>query len=314
MIYLAPIQGFTDYIFRNAYDQVFEGVDAYFIPYATVQNNAFLPKYEREILPENNLQEKVVPQILVKDEDEADFLLSKLTAFGYSEINLNMGCPYPMVTNKGRGAALLEKPELLAKILDTIHSKYKVKLSVKLRAGMERPDQIQQIIPVLNEFPLSEVILHPRIAKQLYKGSISDLAFKVTSDLLEHQLVYNGDIFTLEDFRQKSIQFSKISDWMLGRGILMNLFLPAEIKGTQTTEFEKRTKLHLFHSLVMEAHLNQADNPGNALNKLKQFWIYFSFHFVNQKKVFKKIKKLKKMSEINALSLHIIQNESLTGV
>lgn len=311
MIYLAPIQGFTDYIFRKAYAMVFTGVDVYFIPYITVQNSGFLSKYEREVLPENNLQEKVVPQILAKDEVEAVFLVSYLKKYGYAEINLNMGCPYPMVTNRGRGAALLERPEVLEKMLDIVFSKFNLKLSVKMRAGMSAPDQVQQIIPVLNDFPLSEVILHPRTAKQLYKGTIYDLAFRVTADWLEHELAYNGDIFTVEDFKRRSDQFPGISNWMLGRGILMNLFLPAEIKGQRFSEWEKRTKLLQFHELILKLYLEVADNPGNALNKLKQFWIYFSHHFLNQANIFKKIRKLKNLDELNIVVFQVIQNEPL---
>ena len=311
MIYLAPIQGFTDYIFRKTYSEVFEGVDAYFVPYITVQSSEILRKYEREILPENNLQEKVVPQILAKDESEVGFLLSVLKSYGYSEVNLNMGCPYPMVTNRGRGAALLEKPEVLREILAYAFSEFNLKLSVKLRAGMTEPDQIQQIIPVLNEFPLKEVILHPRVAKQLYKGEIFELAFETATRQLEHQLVYNGDIFTLEDFQQRSVQFSEISDWMLGRGVLMNLFLPAEIKGSRFSEEEKRGRLLQFHKTILDLHLQHADNPGNALNKLKQFWIYFSHHFTDKAKIYKKMRKLKKVEELNILSGRVIQNESL---
>ena len=311
MIYLAPIQGFTDYIFRDAYSEVFEDIDKYFIPYITVNHSNILHKHEREILPENNRQEKVVPQILAKDEAEFEFLLSILESYGYSEVNLNMGCPYPMVTNRGRGAALLEKPDVVRKMLELAFSNFNLKVSVKLRAGMTEPDQIQQIIPVLNEFPLSEVILHPRIAKQLYKGAVCDLAFKVTAELLEHQLVYNGDVFTVEDFRQRSVQFSGISDWMLGRGVLMNLFLPAEIKGSHFSEDEKRFRLLQFHNAILDSHLQQADNPGNALNKLKQFWIYFSYHFKDKAKIFKKIKKIKKVEMLNTLSVQIIHHEAL---
>lgn len=311
MIYLAPIQGFTDYIFRNAYAEVFEGIDKYFIPYITVNHSDILHKHEREILPENNRQEKVVPQILAKDEAEFEFLLSILKSYGYTEANLNMGCPYPMVTNRGRGAALLEKPDVVRKMLELAFSNFNLKVSVKLRAGMTEPDQIQQIIPVLNDFPINEVILHPRIAKQLYKGSVFDMAFRVTAEQLEHQLVYNGDIFTVDDFQQRSTQFLQVSDWMLGRGVLMNLFLPAEVKGKQYAEEEKRFMLLQFHQLISESHLQIADNPGNALNKLKQFWIYFSYHFVNQAKVFKKIKKIRSIGELNALAFEVVQNEAL---
>ena len=313
MIYLAPLQGFTDFVFRRVYAETFEGVDRFFIPYIAVQGSDILRKYEREVLPANNDPNKAIPQILVKDEQETAFLLSRLADYGYTEVNLNLGCPYPMVTNRGRGAALLENPAALEKILNTACSRFALKLSVKLRVGVHNTGPLQHIVPVLNAFPLSEVILHPRTAKQLYKGGLSDEAFDFVAKHLQHSLVFNGDVFSTDDFKQRSKQFPTVTNWMLGRGILMNAFLPAQIKGSCFTEEEQRSKLRQFHDRVWEIYLQNADNPGNALNKQKQFWQYFSFHFLQQRRVFKSIKKLKSADGLASLAARIIQTEPLNG-
>jgi len=312
MIYLAPIQGFTDFLYRKAYADVFLGIDKYFIPYVTVQHSKLIPKYEKEILSENNLYGQTVPQILVKDEAETIFLVGLLKNYGYGEINLNLGCPYPMVTNRGRGAALLANPRELAKILDSFFRKFSLKLSIKLRAGLDAPGQLEKIVPVLNDFPVSEVILHPRIASQLYKGPVYDIAFKYAAANLEHSLVYNGDIFSLADFERRSSQFSEVSDWMLGRGVLKNVFLPATIKGFRISDEEKRQMLYEFNKRLTEAYLLQADNSGNAANKLRQFWIYFCHHFEAPQKQFKKIKKAKNMEQLNTEATNIILHEMLS--
>nr|WP_282189096.1 tRNA-dihydrouridine synthase family protein [Maribellus sp. YY47] len=311
MIYLAPLQGFTDFVYRKVYAGIFQGVDAYFIPYITVQNAAILKKYEREILPQNNPQNRVVPQILAKDEEEVRFLSEILVHYGYTEINLNMGCPYPMVTKRGRGAGLLPDLEQVYRILNTYFEHFDSALSVKLRAGLESPGEIERIVPVLNEFPLKEVILHPRIARQLYKGETIDMAVDFAAKNLKHPLGYNGDIFSLEDYHRKARQFPEIKNWMVGRGVLMNAFLPSEIMGIQLNEDEKRTALFQFHQKMLEEYLETTDNPGNALNKMQQFWSYFSYHFENQAKAFKRIKKSKQLALFKAEAGSIIGTERL---
>ncbi|RIJ49846.1 tRNA-dihydrouridine synthase family protein [Maribellus luteus] len=311
MIYLAPLQGFTDFVYRKVYAEFFQGIDAFFIPYITVQNEGVLKKYEREILPQNNLQSRVVPQILCKDEDEACFLAETLLNHGYSEINLNMGCPYPMVTKRGRGAGLLPDPEQVYRILNTYFQRFDTALSVKLRAGLEAPEEIERIVPVLNEFPLKEVILHPRIARQLYKGETIDTAVDFALENLRHPLAYNGDIFTLEDFHRREKQFASVGNWMLGRGVLMNAFLPSAIKGIQLTGEAKRAALVLFHQKMVTEYEATTDNPGNALNKMQQFWIYFSYHFTTQAKAFKRIKKSKNLALFKAEAGSILNNEAL---
>jgi len=297
VVYLAPLQGFTDFIFRKVYHEIFDGIDAFFIPYISVKNNQILKKYEKEIDLENNPQSRVIPQVLANSADEMLFLSEILKEKGYNEINLNLGCPYPMVTNRGKGAGLLPHPEKINELLSSFFEKTNLLLSVKLRAGLHSANEIEQIIPVLNQFPLTEVIFHPRIAKQLYDGEIHWSAFQFAQQNLKHRLVFNGNIFSIEDLNQCQQKFPEINNFMLGRGILMNPFLPAEIKGIQYTEEEKRQKLISFHKRVFELYTEKMDNEGNVLNKMKQFWIYFSYNFPEQRKNFKLIKKANGLSK-----------------
>lgn len=301
MIYLAPIQGFTDFVYRKAYSQLFPEIDKYFIPYISVKNSRILKKYEKEILLQNNLQRRVIPQVLAKNESELLFLSALLKDAGYNELNLNLGCPFPMVTNRGKGAGLLPHPEKLKAMLAGFFEKSNLKLSIKLRAGLNSPEEIETIIPVLNGFPLTEIIFHPRIAKQLYKGEINGSAFQFAIKNLNHKLVYNGDIFSLDDFNECKQKFPEINDWMLGRGVLMNPFLPSEIIQISTLADEKIEKLKHFHRLILEGYSETMDNSGNVLNKMKQFWSYFSYSFPNQKKVFKMIKKSKNLADYNVV-------------
>lgn len=300
MIYYAPLQGFTDFVYRKAYAQVFSGVDAFFIPYISLKNDTVLPKYKREILPENNPQQRVVPQVLIKDSSELSATVQVLKECGYNEVNLNLGCPYPMVTNRGRGAGLLPNPDKLQNILAHYFKSHNIELSIKLRAGLNSAAEIKQIIPVLNEFPIKEIIFHPRIAKQLYSGEINDDAYQFAMETLKHRLVFNGDIFSVADFKKRAQQFSLSKAWMLGRGILMNPFLPLEIGGISLSTEEKKINLMDFHRLVFESYRNTMDNDGNALNKMKQFWFYFSANFQQPKKTFKLVKKSSNMLKYEA--------------
>nr|WP_319270855.1 tRNA-dihydrouridine synthase family protein [uncultured Draconibacterium sp.] len=299
MIYLAPLQGFTDYVYRASYAKVFNAIDTYFIPYISLKNNTIPNKYIREILPGNNEQSRVVPQILAKDAAEFKVLENILVENSYSEFNLNLGCPYPMVTNRRKGSGLLPFPDEIYNLLDHFYSRSNATLSVKLRAGLKSADELEAVIKVLNQFPLREVILHARVAGQLYSGAIDENAFSYAKQNLQHKLVYNGDIFSKHDFIDKQNKFAGIDTWMLGRGILMNPLLPHEIKGIELSEKERADLLYTFHQTMLERYLEIMDNEGNALNKMKQFWIYFSWCFPNQKKVMKHIKKVKALNKYN---------------
>jgi tRNA-dihydrouridine synthase len=308
IIYLAPLQGFTDFVYRKAYSEIFQGIDAFFIPYISEKNNQILKKYEKEIHPENNPQIRVIPQVLAGSADEMLFLSKILEDKGYKEINLNLGCPYPMVTNREKGAGLLPHPDKVQKLLSSFFEKSNLLLSVKLRAGLQSANEIEQIIPVLNQFPLTEVIFHPRIAKQLYDGEILNSAFQFAQQNLKHRLVYNGSIVSVDDFTACRQKFPEIDNFMLGRGIIMNPFLPAEIKNMDISSKEKPEKLKEFHQLVFKYYSECMDNEGNVLNKMKQFWIYFSYNFNNQRKTFKAIKKASTMNRFKQETHQIFAN------
>ncbi len=302
--YLAPLQGFTDFVYRRVYSQVFSGIDAFFIPYISVKNNAILRKYEKEVLAVNNPQTRVIPQVLANSAEEILFLTNYLSTLGYTEINLNLGCPYPMVTKRGMGAGLLPFPEKIEAILAAFFKNSGLKLSVKMRVGLVSGNEIEKVVPVLNQFPLSEVILHPRIAKQLYSGEIIDSAFEFATASLKHQLVYNGDVNSVDNYKRIHQKFSGIDCFMVGRGVLMNPFLPAEIKNMHFSQTEKREKLIEFHRLMLEEYLTVMDNPGNALNKMKQFWSWFSFNFENQRRLNKQIQKSKGITDYQKITTH----------
>jgi len=169
-IYFAPLQESTDYVYRNAHSKFFGSVDKYFAPYIVRQNDGSIKKsHSRDIQESNNIGYTLVPQILAGNTNDFVFLAKVLQDNGYSEINWNLGCPYPMVTNKGLGAGLLIHPDKIKAILEESLPQISTKVSVKLRTGLTSHDDILKVAMVLKEFPLSDIILHPRFAKQLYK-------------------------------------------------------------------------------------------------------------------------------------------------
>lgn len=301
MIYFAPLQGFTDFVYRKAYAQIFHEVDAYFIPYILVKSGIILPKYKREISPQNNPETRVVPQVLIKDSKELIELTQFLQQCGYTELNLNLGCPYSMVTNRGRGSGLLPFPDKIRNLLENYFDKFELDLSIKLRAGLNSADEFEQLIPVLNDFPIKEVIFHPRTAQQMYKGEIREETFLKATNKVECKLIFNGDIFSVSDFLQRKNQFPTITNWMLGRGILLNPFLPSEIKGIDISKSQRKDRLMELHHRVFESYWKIMDNDGNTLNKMKQFWMYFCANFNQPQKAFKRIKKANNISKYKAV-------------
>jgi len=291
-IYMAPLQEYTDAVYRNAHFRLFGGVNKYFAPYLVLQNDGSVKKSTwRDILPENNPDVLPVPQILAGTSDEFVTLANKIQELGYREMNWNLGCPYPMVTRRGRGAGLLPHPEKIREILEKAFAVNEITLSVKLRSGLESEDELFPVLQVLNDFPVTEVILHPRIAKDLYKAEADRKLFAEAKEICQHPLIYNGDILTAKDAMDFTSR-ENISTLMIGRGILQNPFLASEIKGTSAVaEREKVQLLREFHAEIYSAYAEKLSGFSHQHIRMTKFWSYFSESFPEPRKAFKKVKK-----------------------
>jgi len=220
------------------------------------------------------------------------FLSKQLSELGYEEINWNLGCPYPMVARKGMGSGLLPHPEKIREILDHSLPQLNCRISVKLRAGLVSSEEIFEVVQVLNDYPISEVIFHPRVAKLLYNGSPDWALFEQVLDLINHPLVYNGDLLTPEDFKNAQAQFKTVSTWMIGRGMLKNPFLASEIKGVQLPgRGERIAILERFHADIFSSYATLLSGQSHLIIRMTKFWEYFCFLFPNPHKAYKRVKK-----------------------
>jgi len=309
-IYQAPLQGFTDFTFRNTFSEVFGGIDKYFIPYLSYGKGREIKKSSvREVFPESNTALPVVPQVLFSDPQELFDLVAILVEYGYEEINLNLGCPYPMATNKGRGAAWLEKPEELNHALQQLFAKgYSVNFSVKMRAGMTSDQDFRTILGVLNQFPLTEIIFHPRTAQQMYSGKANPQLFAEANSLVKHPLVYNGDLFSEADLQELKTILPEQTKFMIGRGLLMDPSFPLRLKGETWEPKALRKKKKEFHDQLLEAYSSRLAGGGHILMKMNQFWTYFSESFENPHKAMKLVKKSSNLLKYNAAVVEIFRD------
>lgn len=309
-IYQAPLQGFTDFTFRKVISEVFGGLDKYFIPYLSYGKGREIKKSQlRDVFPENNKDLPAVPQVLFSDRTELFDLITILIDYGYQEINLNLGCPYPMATNKGRGAAWLEKPDALNEILQQLFTKnFPAKFSVKMRTGMTNDQDAKAIFGVINQFPLEEVIFHPRTASQMYSGKANPLLFSEAVSLVKHPLVYNGDIYSETDLQELKTIFPEQNSWMIGRGLLTDPSLSSRLKGAVWEAKELRKKMKEFHDQLLAAYSARLEGSGHILMKMNQFWTYFSESFENPHKTMKLIKKASSLLKYNAAVTEIFRS------
>ncbi|MEI6892624.1 MAG: tRNA-dihydrouridine synthase family protein [Pontiella sp.] len=302
---LAPMRGITTMHYRQAFVHHFQGLDMEMAPFiSTVNADRINPKLLKDVLPENNSGLPLIPQVIGNKADDFVQMNIALHDLGYHEVNWNMGCPHKPIRKKRRGSGLLAYPDTVDTLLDQVCERSPVKLSVKVRLGVVDKSELMKLIPVLNQYPLSEVIIHPRTAEQMYNGSVDLDAFADAFAALEHTVCYNGDINDLAFFQSVEKRFPTLNRFMLGRGLLANPFLCEEIKGntsSPTSSAHRIERIQAFHDDLLARYESVLHGDQPVLGKMKEFWTYQTLHLSNGRKMFKKLKKAQHLSSYKAI-------------
>ena len=301
-LYLAPLQGLTDWIFRESYAEHIGQFDKTFTPFVRMQGGEFYrPSQCNDLLPAHNTFQKPVPQFLGKDVESFKRFEELCHEHGYTEANLNMGCPFPMVTGKRLGAGLLAHPAEVRQLLEGIFAETNLKISIKCRLGQENSSEFEQLVPIFNAFPLEEIIIHPRIGKQQYKGEADTEAFARYAKQLNKPVCYNGDILNVVDVARIQELAPQVDRLMIGRGILQNPFLLAEIRQQELTQNEKTKMLRNFHIALIEHSKQKYSGDLHFLKRFEELWSYHEQGFENGHKIYKLVKKCKTLAQYEAV-------------
>jgi len=295
----SPLQGFTDFRFRNAFDKYFGGIDKFYAPYIRL-NGKFEIKnnYQRDLVIKNNTVSQLIPQVMTNNADEFLFVVKYIQSLGYKELNWNLGCPYPMVINRGMGSGMICEPEKINEVLKRVHNETDVVVSMKMRMGYENPTEILDVFPILDQYPIKNIAIHARIGKQLYKGGTDLESFANCLDKTKHKIYYNGDITSLEAFKELQERFPSIDHWMIGRGLIADPFLPQMIKDNDFNyPSDKIERFKKFHDTLFDQFASALSGAKHTNLKMLSYWEYFSHMTEEPKKVVKLVKKAKSIDD-----------------
>lgn len=302
-IYLAPLKGITDCIYRTTFLRYFKGVDRAMAPFISSLSAAngtrrLKPAYLGDISPGNNRNTDLIPQILSNDPNDFLFTAQHIFDLGWPEINWNLGCPSPMVTRKKRGSGLLPHQEQICRVLDVVTARYPEQISIKTRLGLDSAAELYGLLPLLDQYPLTEIIIHPRLGRQMYKGRADLEAFHNCQSLTRHRLIYNGDITDYGSYSQVHQRLPGVKRLMLGRGLIADPFLSAGLKagGLYLKSDSDRDIIEGFLADLLRQYQGRLCGDSHILGRLKGIWRYLAVIFENSDKIRKKITKTKKLS------------------
>lgn len=304
--YLAPMEGVTGFIYRNAYAEFFGGMHKYYTPFISPgEHKSFKSRELKDVLPENNKGLNVAVQMLTNNAEHFIETARKMQDFGYTEVNLNLGCPSGTVVAKGKGSGFLSFPEKLDRFLDEIYNGLAdtgLDISVKTRLGRYEPDEFYELLEIYNRYPISELIIHPRVQKDMYKNKPRMELFDYAVQHSKNPLVYNGDIFTAEDYKALREKYPKddnaaVGAVMLGRGVISN---PGLVELIKTGKMPERKRLRGFYNALAAGYRAEIPDEKNVVFKLKEILFYMADLAEDREASWRRIRKSNSIAELDA--------------
>ncbi len=291
----APLEGITNYVYRNTAKEMFGCCDEYYAPFITPsEDDKVNKKGLRDIVPENNPDIIIKPQVLTQNSDAFLRFSEKIKAVGYDEVNLNFGCPSQTVVKKGKGSGFLKDPEKVDAFLDDIFKTHPMKISVKTRTGFFEHEEMEHLMDIYNKYPLELLIIHPRTRSEFYGGVPNMDTFEKAFKKSKNPVCYNGNIECADDYERIVGLFPTLEYVMIGRGAVKNPALFREIRGGEGL---KASELKKFTERLCENYPQELRSENFTLNKLKEVWMYMIQNYPEEKKIFKALRKAAKISD-----------------
>ena len=297
--YFAPMEGITDSIYRRVHHQYFPGIDRYYMPFfSPTMHRCLTRKEDRELPIADSVSFTAIPQVLTKNPEDFLWAAQQCADRGYSEVNLNVGCPSGTVVAKGKGAGMLADPESLDRFLEHIFSKTPIPVSVKTRVGLKEDEEFPHLLDIFNKFPICELIIHPRVRTDFYQPPLRLSSFSYALENSKLPLCYNGDIDSMKTLKETQLRFPQVDAFMIGRGLVGDPGMLAP-DGTNVKVLEQ------FHAHLLEEYSVCFGSARNAMFRMKENWHYLSDHFKGGEKLFKSLRKTTDLEEFQRLSTEI---------
>lgn len=308
----APMEGLTGCIYRRVHRRFFSGIDRYYAPFISpAHDHSEPPRDWRELRPEENPDVPLVPQLLTNDARDFLWAAAVLRDKGFSEVNLNLGCPSGTVVAKRKGAGFLALPEELDRFLAEIYASPlsgEIRISIKTRMGLKDPEEFDRLLEIYSMFPIPLLILHPRLRTDQYTGPVHPEAFDAALQRCPFPLAWNGDIFNPGDLERLLGRFPGIQTVMLGRGLAADPALAARCMGLPGCS---REELTAFHDALCGEYRQVLYGDTALCHRMKEFWSYFIRRFADGQDHFKRICKAKRFDEYRVAAHAALQELEL---
>jgi tRNA-dihydrouridine synthase len=231
---LAPMQEVTDLPFWRLVAR-YGGADVYFTEYFRVYQGSRLQRHILDSITENPTGRPVVAQMIGNDIPELVRTARELQQYPIAGVDLNLGCPAPVVYRKCAGGGLLRDPEKVDSILGALREAVTSRFSVKTRLGFDSPEVFSQLLPIFAKHSLDLLTVHARTVKEMYRSEVHYEFIARAVAEVPCPVLANGNVYSAAK-ADEVLKLTGARGLMIGRGLIRNPWLFHQIRQYQRGE------------------------------------------------------------------------------
>jgi tRNA-dihydrouridine synthase len=225
---LAPMQDVTDLAFWKLISR-YGGPDVYFTEYFRVHATSNLDWHILESITENPTGKPVIAQMIGNDIPSLVRTARELQQYPIAGVDLNLGCPAPVVYRKCAGGGLLRNPAQVDSILGALRDAVKIKFTVKTRLGFDSSDVFTELLPIFAKHSLDLLTIHGRTVKEMYRSEVHYEFIAQAVTALPCPVLANGNIYSARK-AEEVLTTTGARGLMIGRGAIRNPWLFHQIR------------------------------------------------------------------------------------
>lgn len=225
---LAPMQDVTDWPFWKLMT-AYGGADVYYTEYFRVHATSNLDKYILRSITENPTGRPVVAQMIGNDIPALVRIARELQQYPIAAVDLNLGCPAPVVYRKCAGGGLLREPQRVDSILGALRDAVTLKFTVKTRLGFDSPDLFDQFLTIFARHSLDLLTVHGRTVKEMYWSEVHYDRIAQAARVMACPVLANGNVYSAQN-AEAILSQTGARGLMIGRGAIRNPWLFQQIR------------------------------------------------------------------------------------
>ena len=228
MLSLAPMQDVTTLEFMRVISR-YGGADVYWTEFFRIHSVSHLEKWILKSITENSMGRPIVAQLIGNDIPALVRAAKELQQYPIAAIDLNLGCPAPIVYRKCAGGGLLREPQKIDAILGALRDAVTIPFTVKTRLGFESPKEFDALLKIFAKHPIDLLTVHARTVKQMYRPGVRyDLIARAAREL-KCPVLANGNVHGPAQAKQLLAE-TGARGLMIGRGAIRNPWLFDQVR------------------------------------------------------------------------------------